>query len=51
MHIVDAADLFQEEGKIIGLGEAGKLRRVVQPDIDDRLDAGLLQPSEEILGR
>jgi hypothetical protein len=51
VHIVDTADLLQEERKVIGLGEAGKLRGIVQPDIDDRLDAGLLQAIEKIFRR
>src|SRR5690606_5604809 len=41
----------QEEGEVVPLGEAGQVGRVVQPDVDQPLDAGGPQRSEELLGR
>ena len=35
VHVLNASDLPEEVGEIVGLGEAGELRGVVQTDVDD----------------
>src|SRR5919202_6809003 len=50
MEILSAADLAQEEGKVVALGKPGQLRRVVQPHVDKAPDPGASQRSEEVRG-
>src|SRR5437879_1959016 len=50
VYVLGGADLAQEVGQIVALGETGELRDVVQTYVDQARDAGVLQPSEE-LGR
>lgn len=39
MLVFDAADFFEKVRKVVGLGEAGELRRVMQSDIVQGFDA------------
>jgi len=50
MHILDSSDGSQKVRQIIPFGEPGQLRVVVEPRIDDPLDACALQPGEKSLG-
>src|SRR5919199_4890862 len=50
VQILGAADLVQEEGKVLTLGKAGQLRRVVEPHVDKAPDPGASQRSEEVGG-
>lgn len=49
VQVLNASDLSKEVGKIVRLGEARELRCVVQPDIDDLLDAGPQKTFEKSL--
>src|SRR5690606_33154554 len=51
MFILHPADLTSEVAQIIAFGEAGKLRDVVQPDVDDLPGPGSPEPIEEVLRR
>jgi hypothetical protein len=51
VNVIDVADRLCEIPQIVFLREARKLRNIVQPDIDQTLDPGFFQPSEERLGR
>src|SRR5260370_24549553 len=46
----DAGDFLEKETKIGMLGEAGKLAGAFLADVDNLLDAGVLQQGEEFLG-
>src|SRR5919202_2667160 len=50
VQILGAADLVQEEGKVVTLGKPGQLRRVVEPHVDKAPDAGASQRPEEVRG-
>src|SRR5918911_4299080 len=50
VQILGAADLVQEEGKVVTLGKAGQLRRVVEAHVDKAPDPGASQRSEEVGG-
>src|SRR5919199_2235930 len=50
VQILGAADLVQEEGKVVALGKPGQLRGVVEPHVDKAPDAGASQRSEEVRG-
>src|SRR5919201_3289236 len=50
VQILGAADLVQEEGKVVTLGKPGQLRRVVEPHVDKAADPGTSQRSEEVRG-
>ena len=41
--VIEIADLAKKELQIVLLGEAGKLRNVVQPHVDQAQEAGLLE--------
>lgn len=43
------AELAEEVGKIVALGEGGELRRVVAAYVEEAEDAGGFQGAEEIL--
>src|SRR5262249_29257495 len=49
--IVGAAELIEEEGQVLSLGEAGELRDIIQADVDQPLDPGAPQGPEEFQGR
>lgn len=49
--IFDVADHPGEITQVVFLGEAGKLRTIVEPDVNQPPDAGLLQAGEENLCR
>src|SRR5580698_4118675 len=51
MEIVDRADRLEKESEVVSLGEASKLRHVMQPDIHEPLCCRLLQSREESLCR
>jgi len=46
--VFSAAQFLEKEGKVIPLGEPGKLRRVVQSHIYQTFDCGLSQCAEEL---
>jgi hypothetical protein len=48
--IVDMTQLTEEEFEIVALGEAGQLGDVVEPYVDELLDAGAVQGAEELSG-
>jgi hypothetical protein len=45
--VLGAAQLAEEVLEVVALGEAGELRRVVQPHVEQAADAGFFQGSEE----
>lgn len=50
VRVINAAEGLQEVREIVPLGETRKLRRVVEPNIEQALDSSSLQSSEEIGG-
>ena len=49
--VVDVRDDVQKILQVAAFGEAGQLRDVVQPHVDQTLDAGFRERGEELLGR
>jgi hypothetical protein len=48
MHILRSADFPQKICQIVSLREPGKLRRVVQADVDHLFDASTYQPIKKL---
>src|SRR5687767_4467709 len=48
--VLDAGDGLEKVGKVVALGEPRQLRVVVQANVDQTLDAGLLELGEERRG-
>jgi len=50
VEVFNSADFFQKEGEVRMLGEAGELAAAILADVDDLLDSGVREQSEEFLG-
>src|SRR5262249_3987804 len=50
VHVVGVAHLAQEERQVVALGEAGKLRHVVQSHVDESSNAVSSEDAEELGG-
>lgn len=50
VHVIGATQFAQEVLQIFALGEAGQLRDVVQPDVNQALDSVATEDSEELGG-
>jgi hypothetical protein len=50
MQVFDSGDFFQKEGDVGMLGESRELAAAILTDVDDLLDAGVREQSEEFLG-
>jgi hypothetical protein len=50
VEVLDSGDCFQKEGEVRMLGEAGELAAAILANVDDLLDSGAREQSEEFLG-
>lgn len=51
MNVLNAANRSEEIGKIVGFREPGKLRSIVQPNINDLLHTRIQKAAEKAFGR
>jgi hypothetical protein len=50
VEVFNSADFSQKEGEVRMLGEAGELAAAILANVDDLLDSGVREQSEEFLG-
>src|ERR1700682_3938340 len=50
VEVFNSGDFFQKKGEVRMLGEAGELAAAILANVDDLLDSGVREQSEEFLG-